>query len=134
MVKQRFICYKCQEGCLCKILRIKPNYLISLILRRSKFLLPPADEVLGKVKFLHLSVCPRRGRGGRYIMMSLPVMDNINWKSVPPMHSTSPGRVPPPDNIPHIQAGGMHPTAMLYCFILSSGTTIVLKPEEFLRV
>ena len=104
-VKQRFICSKYQEGCLFKILRIKPNYLISLILRRRKSLLPPADEVLGKLKFLHLSVCPRRGRGGRYIMMSLPVMDNINWKSPPPdstthaqhlpRQSTSPRQHPP---------------------------------------
>ena len=49
-------------------------------------LLPPANEVWGKVMFLHLSVCPQ-GEWG--VMMSLPVMD-----STPPPSGTA--EPPPP--------------------------------------
>ena len=68
--------------------------------------LPPANEVWGKVMFLHLSVnhSVHRGRG---VMMPLPVMDSTpSWTATPP-----PPTAPHPLLSQHM--GSTHPIGML---------------------
>ena len=57
-------------------------------------ILPPANEVWGKVVFLHLSVCSRREREGGFFLEG-------GWAHLPRTK----------------KAGGTHPTGMLSCIM-----------------
>ena len=84
-------------------------------------LLPPANDVWGKVMFLHLSVILFTG-GGVYPSMQWgrhPLGRHPPRQTPPQADTLAPGQTPPSNTTGYgQQVGGTHPTGMHTCCIL----------------